>query len=214
MDIEPIERDAEVVAKSQTFEFMVRLKGVSEPEIWRKLTIPSYYTFFEMHSILQIAFGWDMSHLFEFSERRLGKKRIITDTSEVDISESYTTEELLDAGKTMLSDVIDNVQQKLVYLYDFGDYWEHEMVLERIIPEISRLPVLVDGKGSCPPEDVGGAPGYAEFKNIMANKKHPEHKEYREWLGLGRGQQWECDDFHAGIRNEFLQQIYARLMKD
>ena len=72
------------------------------------------------------------------------------------------------------------------YLYDFGDHWEHLIVVEQAVPRESisdPLPMCVDGERACPPEDVGGAHGYTEFLMALSDPYHPEHKQWRRWAG-------------------------------
>jgi Plasmid pRiA4b ORF-3-like protein len=73
----------------------------------------------------------------------------------------------------------------LVYDYDFGDGWEHEVLLEGIHPRPSsaRLPLVLAGRGACPPEDVGGLPGYHHFLEAIKDPTHPEHEDMMEWAG-------------------------------
>jgi hypothetical protein len=203
---EPVERDEEVVKNSQTFEFLIQLKDVSEPEVWRKLTVPSYFTFRELHDIIQVAFGWRMSHLFQFSENGFRSQQSITEIDE-DFDLGDATK--LDAKAILLSDVFMKVNQKFIYIYDFGDNWEHEIVLERIIPEISAQPVLLDGKGTCPPEDCGGPWAFQDFKQILADKKHPEYEEYLSWLGLEGNEEWNADAFDLEEAQSIIEDIFS-----
>jgi len=73
---------------------------------------------------------------------------------------------------------------KFTYIYDFGDYWEHEITVERILSsnEELRHPVCIEGKRACPPEDCGGVHGYYELIQILKNPKHPEYRDHIEWL--------------------------------
>jgi Plasmid pRiA4b ORF-3-like protein len=75
----------------------------------------------------------------------------------------------------------------LVYEYDFGDSWEHAIVLEEIVPRAStaRYPMVLAGRGACPPEDVGGLPGYYHFLEAIKNPKDPDHEDMVEWGGEG-----------------------------
>ncbi len=92
----------------------------------------------------------------------------------------------LDARKARLLDVIEDTGAKtLKYLYDFGDGWEHTVKVERITDAIPGLtyPFLIDATGRCPPEDVGGPPGYAEFLEAIGDPKHERHAEMVQWAG-------------------------------
>jgi hypothetical protein len=73
----------------------------------------------------------------------------------------------------------------MLYEYDFGDSWEHEVALEKILEKDPNLktPVCLDGAMACPPEDCGGIRGYYDYLAALADPKHPEHEEIREWMG-------------------------------
>ena len=87
--------------------------------------------------------------------------------------------------RVRLDQIVSNVKDKFIYEYDFGDGWEHEIVVEKIMeaePKVS-YPGCIKGKRNCPPEDVGGVWGYDDFLEAVQNKDHPEHEEYLEWIG-------------------------------
>ena len=73
----------------------------------------------------------------------------------------------------------------MIYTYDFGDGWEHGIVLEKQLPADpgTTYPVCTDGKLACPPEDCGGIPGYYHLLDALADPQHPEHEEMRDWIG-------------------------------
>ena len=90
-----------------------------------------------------------------------------------------------DAARTRLSDLLLRPKDRLIYEYDFGDSWEHEVTLERVgdaLPD-ARYPRVTDGRRACPPEDVGGVPGYAEFVDAIRDPHHEEHASMLEWVG-------------------------------
>ncbi len=88
-----------------------------------------------------------------------------------------------DDGKARLSRIIGGENFKFSYTYDFGDNWEHEILVEKILPpeEDRDYPVCLAGKRACPPEDIGGVWGYMEFVEAMRDPKHPRHEEFSEW---------------------------------
>lgn len=155
--------------KDQILRLKITLEGI-RPPIWRKIDIPNTYTFHQLHYIIQIAFGWQNSHLHEF----MNGPELIGDE-----------EATLDSGKLQLKERLYEPKQKLLYLYDFGDNWEHKVQVEKIYDadEKKHYPLCVSGKRATPPEDVGGIWGYAEFMEIMADPAHPEHEEMAEWYG-------------------------------
>ncbi len=84
-----------------------------------------------------------------------------------------------------LNQVVSTAPARFIYEYDFGDGWEHEILVEKILPpeEGVRYPVCLAGKRACPPEDCGGTPGYAHFLEAIRNPGHEEHDELLQWVG-------------------------------
>ena len=192
-------------AKADIFQFKIQLKGIKNPVVWRRVTVPSNYSFYDFHQIIQEAFGWWNSHLFQFSEKGFGSHQIITEIYE-DLDPGMN--EQFPAREIKLSEVFKTEKQKFLYIYDFGDSWEHAVTLEKILPEKSMYPSLLDGKGQCPPEDCGGVWGYEGFKEIMADKKHPEYEEYAEWVGLEDDEEWDPDEFDLEEKQSVIRQMF------
>jgi hypothetical protein len=163
------------MAKPTTiYQLKVTLEQI-KPAIWRRLHVPSDITLSKLHSVLQDALGWTNSHLHQFvvGERRIGMKGID------DFSEDVEDE------KRVKLDQIAGAKSRFVYEYDFGDGWEHQILVEKALPAVDgvRYPTCIDGKRACPPEDCGGVGGYARLLEIIADPKHEEHAEMLEWLG-------------------------------
>jgi hypothetical protein len=149
-----------------------------EPAVIRRLAVPVDLRLDRLHLVLQAALGWTNTHLWEFRARDIGWG--IAD-SEWDRGSGP-----LDARKASLLKIIEDTGAKtLTYLYDFGDGWEHTIKIERIEPANPALnyPLLIAAVGRCPPEDVGGPPGYEEFLAAMADPDHERHAEMIEWQG-------------------------------
>jgi hypothetical protein len=98
--------------------------------------------------------------------------------------------------------VLKQEKDRLSYAYDLGDDWEHAIVLEKILPFDPglRLPLCVKGCRACPPEDVGGIPGYANFLEAMADPSHPQHRDYVEWIAGD----WDPEHFDLVEANDLL----------
>lgn len=159
-------------------------------DIWRRIMIPSRSTFAQLHEVIQVSFGWFDYHLHEFAvpDRLHESKRNtpsyagpikirIIDGEDMEAGEFLDTEEyeIRYDNRTSLSDVFENAD-RCSYTYDFGDGWEHEILLEKVIKGSSnRFPVLLEMKGERPPEDVGGPAGFEEFLNIISDPKSPEY---------------------------------------
>ncbi len=146
-----------------------------EPAIWRRFVVPASITLDRLHDVIQIVMGWTDSHLHEFT---IGNKRY-TEYPE-------SKEDGLACGRYRLGVLIKQKGRTFRYLYDFGDSWEHELVLEESCyfnPELRTELACLDGQRACPPEDVGGVPGYYEFLNALKDPNHEEHESYTEWSG-------------------------------
>ena len=141
------------------FQFKIQLLNISIPTVWRRLLVPEQFTFLRMHKVIQVAFGWEDCHLFQFSPKGYG--------SEPNISMSFEgddfAEEKIDPSKIKLSDMFGIPKQRYIYIYDFGDDWKHQIVLEKITGDKKLRAECIAGQGACPPEDCGGPwamPGY------------------------------------------------------
>jgi hypothetical protein len=175
------------------FQFKIQLKNITDPLVWRRVLVPEQFSFLRLHRVIQEAFGWEDYHLFQFSPKGYGSYPLIhIPNAEFD---RFSFRKPLDARKTKLAEIFSMPKQKLMYIYDFGDDWKHEIRLEKMTEEKLLRAVLQDGKGACPPEDCGGAWGYENLKAILDDPKDPEHKEMKEWLGLGKKQKWDAEAF-------------------
>ena len=154
---------------------LVTLDGV-KPPVRRRVEVPLTIRLDRLHLVLQAAMGWTNSHLYEIRARDVG-----WGLPDPDFGDGP-----LDAKKARLADVLEDAGTKtLKYLYDFGDGWEHTVKVERIADAApsTAYPVLIEATGRCPPEDVGGSWGYAEFLDAIADPAHENHAEMKEWVG-------------------------------
>lgn len=144
-----------------------------EPTVWRRIVVPSNYTLARLHEVIQGAMGWTDSHLYLFSDgqRRYGVPD--RDFPELALSSS---------ARVRLQRVLAEVGSTLSYEYDFGDGWEHTVLVEHLEPA-EGAPVVLAGANACPPEDVGGPTGYADFVSAMADPADPEHRRMMFWAG-------------------------------
>lgn len=196
----------------KAFQFKIQLANIKDPLVWRRILMPANATFVDFHDAIQIAFGWEDYHLFMFSPKGFGSSPVIelkNEDDDFDNPFSRFPEEKLDAETLTLSEIFNNEKQTYTYIYDFGDNWEHKITLEAILHQSIDTPVLLKGKGACPPEDCGSAWGYENLKVVMADKKHPEHKEMREWLGLERGEKWDAEEFDLQSHQEDMEFFFS-----
>jgi hypothetical protein len=177
-----------------TFQFKIQIKNITRPPVWRRILIADSVTFEHFHQVIQTAFGWEDYHLFEFSAKGFGSSEVIG-TIDEEFDDLFEGTTKLDASQTKLSEIFESAGQKYTYIYDFGDDWAHQIMLEDILSDTLLRPELLAGKGACPPEDCGGVWGYAELKEILSDRKHPEYKEMKQWLGLKPKQDWDPNYF-------------------
>lgn len=161
-------------AASEIYQLKVTLRG-ARPPIWRRLLVPASTKLSKLHDVLQIAMGWTDSHLHMF---RVGGV-------DYGVPSEDDWNELIDERTATLADVLPRAKSKLIYEYDFGDGWEHEVLVEKALDAEpgATYPVCVAGRRACPPEDCGGVWGYADFLDAVKNPAHPEHDEMLEWIG-------------------------------
>jgi hypothetical protein len=154
------------------YEIKVTLRG-SRPPIWRRLHVPSDVTLFRLHEILQVAMGWYDCHMHLFMRNGI----------EYGPPDPELNVERISERATRLQDVLRRPKERLLYEYDFGDGWEHDVVLENVLePQAGvRYPICVTGKRACPPEDCGGIGGFYHYLSALADAKHPDHAEMVEW---------------------------------
>jgi hypothetical protein len=191
-----------------TFQFKIQISGITKPPVWRRLTVPASYSFYDFHIAIQVAFGWYNSHLFEFSPKGFGSEPSIQQI--FDDQMDFRDVEPIDADKIKLSKIFKKEKQKFTYIYDFGDSWEHSITLEKIFPGKTKLPVLLAGKGRCPQEDCGGIWGYAEIKEALKDPDHPEYEEYAEWLGMEEGETWDATAFNIETHQETMKRVFKK----
>ncbi len=172
----------------------------TKPSVFRTFLIDSDMNFYELHHVLQIAMGWYNCHLFNFKYHDYYLELPNVDDDEYDIPGSF---QKIDPRKIILSEFFISPKTIINYTYDFGDDWEHEILLQKIIEpgrSSAPLPFCMKGKYACPPEDCGGIPGYYNLINIMKNPKHREYKSYAEWLG----EPFDMEEFDIDFVNDGL----------
>jgi len=146
-----------------------------KPPVMRRLEVPLSIRLDRLHFAIQAAMGWTNSHLYEIHAKDTGWG----------VPDPDWGGGPLDARKARLIDALENAGTKtLKYLYDFGDGWEHTIKIERLIDPVPGIiyPRLMEAAGRCPPEDVGGPWGYAEFLEAISDPGHERHAEFKEWI--------------------------------
>jgi hypothetical protein len=189
----------------KSYQIKISLRHI-EPEVVRRVVMPAEINFLRLHDVIQFAMGWQDYHLFSFDIP--GKRLRIVDekTNEAyheyhallekirlhpneplhDIEKLILEVKILKARTTKIGKYFENLGM-IDYFYDFGDNWEHEITLEKILDDYDLpYPTLLMAKGNCPPEDCGGVDGYFKFLEAWKNKYHDEHESTRIW-GISQG---------------------------
>ncbi|MBE3102731.1 MAG: plasmid pRiA4b ORF-3 family protein [Bacilli bacterium] len=187
------------------YQVLVTLNDV-KPKVWRRFVLPATLDFYDLHSVIQTSIGWTSSHLFNFSiEDTTNNKTIELILDEESVEENFGMAQhymknppekgtidykmyqrfiriqlLLARDVDLYPYVIDFPEFR--YIYDFGDGWNHDVVMEKVVEDYEYdYPQVLEGTGTCPPEDVGGPPGYDEFKRVIKDKEDPEHAHMKSW---------------------------------
>jgi hypothetical protein len=158
----------------------VSLQGV-EPEVWRRLLLPSDVTMDEAIWLMLAGMGWEIYHLYDL---RLGE--VAYGMPDEDFNAS-----IADAREVVLGNAL-TAGDRLVLSYDYGDGWEHDVVVETVVP-MQGGPRCVDGAAACPPEDCGGPDGYQHLLEVLANPGHDEYADLAGWAGG-----FDASAFNAG----------------
>ena len=148
-----------------------------KPAIYREVIIDPAMTLRKLHKVIQSAMGWEDCHLHAFakpsgSQRfyRLPRNNVFEPRNDDSWGEPAN-----DDSKYKVCDLLHMPKDKLLYLYDFGDDWEHVITLKAIVTTELPLPHLMKAQNGCPPEDCGGPPGFSHWAEIWFNPHHPEH---------------------------------------
>lgn len=149
----------------------------TDPLIWRRVEVPTSITLKVLHDIVQVTMGWFDYHLWEFT---IGKQRY-----GLPMGDDCGTERRIQAAKVRLRDVMTSRKTVIDYVYDFGDCWEHRLTVTDIRagqPGVS-YPRYLGGERNGPPEDCGGIPGFYGLLEVLADPKHQDHADLKEWSG-------------------------------
>jgi hypothetical protein len=185
------------------FELTVTLRESADPEVWRRILVPAGYPLPRLHAAIQGAMGWTNSHLHQFT---------VDGTRYTD----HTWSEEDDGSKDERTGRLGALVQpgdRFEYEYDFGDGWEHDLVVERKLPAETAVayPVCAAGQGACPPEDSGGIRRYREeLLPALADPGHEEHDAFREWLDLAPNEGFDPQAFDLAEANRRLRRTLRR----
>lgn len=144
-----------------TYQFKIKLRGITNPPVWRRVLVPANFTFSGFHAVIQEAFGWWNEHLYCFGDKPYSQSLYIAEENKEDW---YRPD--YDARKFTLGELFGDggIVKKFCYVYDFGDDWIHDITLEKVFDEYSDHATCIKGKGACPEEDSGGVWEYEDMK--------------------------------------------------
>ena len=155
------------------FSLRITLDEVT-PTVWRRLLVPGGIRLAKLHDVFQAAMGWTNSHLhcFTIGSQRFGPQ-----------FDDYPEDEVDENAVTVLDAIGEH--RRFSYEYDFGDSWEHQIVVEEHVrlPHGLKHAVCLDGENACPPEDCHGSGGYAELLEALADPTHEDHDDLINWVG-------------------------------
>ncbi len=184
-------------ALGDVFELRITLRHI-DPPIWRALRVPADVPLSVLHEVLQTAFGWTNSHLHDFhvGDIRFGM-------SEVEDEQFSVDERAAPLG------AVARAGSKLAYEYDFGDSWEHDIVVERVDSRGDGAILCTGGARACPPEDCGGAYGYAHMLEVLANPRDEEHANMKQWVPRA----FDSEKFDLAAVNRKLATLSKRVVR-
>ncbi len=165
----------------------------TKPPIWRRILVTSDTTLRKFRRILQVVMGWGDYHLHEF----------IIDSIHYGEPDPEYTFGMKNEKNVRLSQAASGERTKFTYIYDFGDYWCHKILIEKILPMESdkHYPVCIKGKRACPPEDCGGVWGYYDFLKAIQDPDHPEHDHILEWVdGIFDPEAFDIDEINQKLK--------------
>jgi hypothetical protein len=184
------------ISKAPIYQLKITLDE-SKHSIWRRVLVSGDVTLEDLHYIIQVAMGWTNSHLHQFivGESYFGEPH----------PDYYDDIQMNDERRFRLKRITKNEGFQFCYEYDFGDSWNHTLLVEKITdPEPGqRVPACIAGERACPPEDVGGVWGYEMFLEAIGDPDHSEHEDYLEWIGG----EFDPEAFDLEETNEILQEL-------
>ena len=187
-----------------TAQLKITLRNL-DPDIWRRVTVPHDINLHDLHHVIQAAMPWTNSHLHSFHDGKKYYQQNFDDSPFGGLDDPGS----IDESNYRLCDLCPAEGARLLYTYDFGDDWEHDILLEKLTPADKRpaRAEVIAGEHACPPDDCGGVPGYCDLVEILLDPKHPEHAERREWLGLKKGEKFDPYFYDLAAANNKLRRL-------
>ena len=179
----------------RVYQLKITLRGI-RPPIWRRVQVSGTMRLARFHAVIQTVFGWTDSHLHQF----------LIDGESYGRPDDFD-EDVVDEAKLTLAQVVGG-SKRFTYTYDFGDDWEHDILVEKIIAgdSGSERPLCLGGKRHRPPEDCGGPWGYREFLKAIGDPGHEEHEAMLDWVGG----EFDAEAFDLAMVNRALAALSPR----
>lgn len=184
------------------YQIKVTLRDI-HPPIWRRIQVWENSTLAQLHRVLQIIMSWEDYHLHDFL---IGRRTYSVPDPDDDLYER----KVIDEKCTRLVDVVTREGTQFEYLYDLGDSWYHDLLVEAILlPEPAMLyPRCLAGERCPPPEDVGGTIGYESYLEAIADPEHEEYENVLQWRGP-----FDPESFSVAAVNQQLQKKFHSARK-
>jgi hypothetical protein len=171
-----------MASKKQLLRFRIELEEIAPP-IWREIVVPSSYSFWDLHVAIQDAMGWLDYHLHAF--RILDPKTGGIAEIGIPLEDDFDDRPVLVGWEVPVMSYLSKPAASVAYEYDFGDGWNHRVLLQEIMDREkgAKYPRCTGGERACPPEDCGGPWGYQSLLEILNDPAHEQYEEMREWVG-------------------------------
>ena len=186
------------------YQLKVTLRDI-DPPIWRQIQVWEDTTLGQLHQILQIVMGWEDYHLHEFL---IGRRLYSIPDADDDLYER----KVIDERRQRLLNVLPRVGAVFEYLYDFGDGWHHDLLVEAILlpDSAEQYPRCILGDRRCPPEDVGGFAGFEDYLKALADPEDEEHENWLRWRGPFDPAAFSLIDINRQLRKKFQTRTKAK----
>ena len=207
----------------KAYQIEIKLLG-TKLKIQRKMILPEDFSFRRFHSAIQIVMGWQDYHLYEF----IIKQEHLRITNDEEAYNDAKQAIAMYTGKTITEEMdpfgfikrsieneiklsrevkINSYLQKyksFEYVYDFGDYWQHQITVEKVIDDYNQIyPQVIEWEGDCPPEDVGGPGGYQEFLSVINNPKDSDYIETKVWAKSQGYKPYDVEQVNKTLKTRF-----------
>lgn len=158
----------------------LQIAGITKPPVWREVLVPASFTFLQLHEIIQIVFNWSDTHLWHFEDKAYNSDFVVKLEDDDDFDMNHDT--VYDAESTPISSLLKSKEDKIEYLYDFGDDWIVKISVKDIFEKKNSSAELIKLKGDNMVDDIGGIWGYLDYRDFFHNIEKAGKKEIEEFL--------------------------------